>query len=45
MPYQHDRKELMHLEQEIFRLRKRIDILSAPLAVVLKRRGFQIFSQ
>ena len=45
MPYQHDRKELMHLEQEISRLRKRIDILSAPLAVLLKRRGFQIFSQ
>jgi len=45
MPDQHDRKELKHLEQEIFRLRKRLNILSAPLAVLLRRRGFQIFSQ
>lgn len=45
MPDQHDRTELKHLEQEISRLRKRLNILSAPLAVLLKRRGFQIFSQ
>jgi len=45
MPDQHDRKKLMHLEQEVFRLRMRLNILSAPLVVLLKRRGFQIFSQ
>lgn len=45
MPDQHDCQELKQLEQEIFRLRKRLNILSAPLDVLLKRRGFQIFSQ
>jgi len=40
----HDR-ELKRLERQVFRLRKRIVVLSSPLEVLLKRRGFQIFSR
>jgi len=45
MSEQHDRVERRLLEQELSRLRKQLNILSSPLEVLLKRRGFQIFSQ
>ncbi|NJD54914.1 MAG: hypothetical protein FIA94_00745 [Nitrospirae bacterium] len=44
MSEHHDR-ELNRLEREIIRLRKRLVLLSSPLEVLLKRRGFQVFSK
>ena len=41
----HDRKAYARLEQELSRLRQRLNIISSPLEVLLKRRGFRIFLQ
>jgi len=45
MSEQHDRKAYARLEQELSRLRLKLNIVSSPLAVLLKRRGFRIFLQ
>ncbi len=41
----HDRKAYLRLEQELSRLRQQLNILSSPLEVLLKRRGFRIFQR
>lgn len=45
MSEQHDQKAYARLEQELSRLRHQLNIVSSPLAVLLKRRGFRIFLQ
>jgi hypothetical protein len=45
MSEQHDKDECAALREEIFRLRRRLNVLSSPLEIILKRRGFRLFSE
>jgi hypothetical protein len=45
MPKDREFDELVYLRNENRRLRKSLNVLTAPLNVLLKRRGFKIFRQ
>jgi len=45
MSEQHEQDPCASLRKEVERLRNRLKVLSSPLKVLLKRRGFQVFSK